>query len=162
MQALPPSISVSSAEAIQRVAKAGCRSATQPLCLLYLNDQVYWHLCLLISVASLPVLQVSMQALPPGVSVSIAEAILFVGKAVRVLQRPTGPLRSHELLPHSQSMAFAEALRRLQQQPVFDDISFEHTIEHIRSKVDFLLLRRMTSKLKPALHSAFAMITQAL
>ena len=82
-------------------------------------------------------LQVSMQALPPGVSVSIAEAILFVGKAVRVLQRPTGPLRHHELRPHSHSRAFATALRQLQQQPVFDEISFQHTIEHIRSKVSF-------------------------
>ena len=34
--------------------------------------------------------QVSMQALPPSISVSIAEDILFVGKAVRVLQQPTG------------------------------------------------------------------------
>lgn len=93
----------------------------------------------------LAMFQVSMQALPPGVSVSIAEAILFVGKAVRVLQRPTGPLRSHELLPHSHSRAFAEALRRLQQQPVFDDISFQHTIEHIRSKVSSVHCVHMSS-----------------
>lgn len=79
--------------------------------------------------------QVSMQALPPNVSVSIAESILFVGKAVRVLQRPTGPLKSHDLLPQSDAISFAQALRQLQQQEVFDQIGFERTVEVIRTKV---------------------------
>lgn len=76
-----------------------------------------------------------MQALPPNVSVSIAESILFVGKAVRVLQRPTGPLKSHDLLPQSDAISFAHALRQLQQQEVFDQIGFERTVEVIRTKV---------------------------
>ncbi|KAL0056051.1 hypothetical protein WJX82_007204 [Trebouxia sp. C0006] len=79
--------------------------------------------------------KVSMQALPPNVSVSIAESILFVGKAVRVLQRPTGPLKSHDLLPQSDAISFAHALRQLQQQEVFDQIGFERTVEVIRTKV---------------------------
>ena len=79
--------------------------------------------------------KVSMQALPPNVSVSIAESILFVGKAVRVLQRPTGPLKSHDLLPQSDAISFAQALRQLQQQEVFDQIGFERTVEGIRIKV---------------------------
>lgn len=82
--------------------------------------------------------QVSMQALPPHVSVSIAESILFVGKAVRVLQRPTGPLKSHDLLPQSDAISFAQALRQLQQQEVFDQIGFEHTVDVIRTKVRHL------------------------
>lgn len=79
--------------------------------------------------------KVSMQALPPNVSVSIAESIMFVGKAVRVLQRPTGPLKSHDLLPQSDAISFAQALRQLQQQEVFDQIGFERTLEVIRTKV---------------------------
>lgn len=79
--------------------------------------------------------QVSMQALPPNVSVTIAESILFVGKAVRVLQRPTGPLKSHDLLPQRDANDFAQALRQLQQQEVFDQIGFECTVETIRTKV---------------------------
>lgn len=81
--------------------------------------------------------QVSMQALPPGVTVTMAESILFVGKAVRVLQRPTGPLneKSHDLLPHSDAISFAQALRQLQQQDVFDQIGFERTVELIRTTV---------------------------
>ena len=76
-----------------------------------------------------------MQALPPGVTVSIAESILFVGKAVRVLQKPTGPLKSHDLLPQSDAISFAQALRHLQQQDVFDQIGFERTVDLIRTKV---------------------------
>ena len=79
--------------------------------------------------------QVSMQALPPGVTVSIAESILFVGKAVRVLQRPTGPLANLDLLPQSDAISFAQALRQLQQQDMFDQIGFERTVDLIRSKV---------------------------
>ena len=81
--------------------------------------------------------QVSMQALPPGITVSIAESILFVGKAVRVLQKPTGPLKSHDLLPQSDAISFAQALRHLQQQDVFDQIGFERTVDLIRTKVSF-------------------------
>ena len=76
-----------------------------------------------------------MQALPPGITVTIAENILFVGKAVRVLQRPTGPLKSHDLLPQSDAISFAQALRQLQQQDVFDQIGFERTVELIRITV---------------------------
>ncbi|KAL3140276.1 Gamma-tubulin complex component 4 [Trebouxia sp. C0009 RCD-2024] len=79
--------------------------------------------------------QVSMQALPPGVTVAIAESILFVGKAVRVLQRPTGPLKNHDLLPQSDAISFAKALRQLQQEDVFDQIGFERKVELIRTTV---------------------------
>ncbi|KAL3153823.1 Gamma-tubulin complex component 4, variant 2 [Trebouxia sp. C0010 RCD-2024] len=79
--------------------------------------------------------QVSMQALPPGVTVTIAESILFVGKAVRVLQRPTGPLKNHDLLPQSDAISFSKALRQLQQEDVLDQIGFEHTVELIRTTV---------------------------
>lgn len=82
--------------------------------------------------------QVSMQALPPGVTVTIAESILFVGKAVRVLQRPTGPLKNHDLLPQSDAISFSKALRQLQQEDVLDQIGFEHTVELIRTTVRLL------------------------
>lgn len=82
-----------------------------------------------------------MQALPPGITVTIAENILFVGKAVRVLQRPTGPLKSHDLLPQSDALSFAQGLRQLQQQDVFDQIGFERTVEVIRTTVGPQLLQ---------------------
>ena len=86
-----------------------------------------------------------MQALPPGITVTIAENILFVGKAVRVLQRPTGPLKSHDLLPQSDAISFAQALRQLQQQDVFDQIGFERTVELIRTMVRSQLMKGQQS-----------------
>ena len=101
--------------------------------------------------------QVSIQALPPNVSVSIAESILFVGKAVRVLQRPTGPLKSHDLLPQSDVISFAQALRHLQHQEVFDQIGFERTVELIRTKVSHPVSsaceRHVSSLLYPVLQA---------
>lgn len=90
--------------------------------------------------------QVSMQALPPGITVTIAENILFVGKAVRVLQRPTGPLKSHDLLPQSDAISFAQALRQLQQQDVFDQIGFERTVELIRITVSSEFMQEQKAK----------------
>ena len=84
---------------------------------------------------SLCVLQVSVAALPPQVSVLIAESILFIGKAVRVLQQPPGAARRHDLLPQSDVAAFSGALHRLQQQQLFNQMEFERTVEAIRTKV---------------------------
>ena len=76
-----------------------------------------------------------MAALPPQVSVPIAESILFIGKAVRVLQQPPGAARRHDLLPQSDVAAFSAALHRLQQQQLFNQMEFERTVEAIRTKV---------------------------
>ena len=81
------------------------------------------------------VMQVSVAALPPQVSVPIAESILFIGKAVRVLQQPPGAARRHALLPQSDVAAFSGALHRLQQQQLFNQMEFERTVEAIRTKV---------------------------
>ncbi|KAK9803977.1 hypothetical protein WJX72_009639 [[Myrmecia] bisecta] len=78
--------------------------------------------------------QVAVAELPPHITLSTAESILFVGKAVQVLQQPPGAVGAHGLLPQNDALAFADALRTLQQQPSFNQNDFERTVEAIRVK----------------------------
>mmetsp|Transcript_42394 Transcript_42394/g.68756 ORF Transcript_42394/g.68756 Transcript_42394/m.68756 type:complete len:660 (+) Transcript_42394:3-1982(+) len=77
--------------------------------------------------------------LPPYISVPVAEKVLFVGKAVRVLsdhphntkQQKAG----NELLPASDVKDFNAVLRDLMLRPTFHSLSFEVAVESIRSVV---------------------------
>jgi hypothetical protein len=72
---------------------------------------------------ALPV-QVSVTALPPGVSLTTADTILFIGKAVRVLKQPVvaaaAAARSGQALQaSSELLSFCDALHELQQREEF-------------------------------------------
>ncbi|EFN52335.1 hypothetical protein CHLNCDRAFT_58938 [Chlorella variabilis] len=84
--------------------------------------------------------QVSLADLPPDVSLPTAEAVLFVGKAVRVLKQPMSSAASHQALhAHAQILAFAHDLHRLQRQEAASAAQLEHCVESLRSKVSGLL-----------------------
>jgi hypothetical protein len=81
-------------------------------------------------------LQVSITDLPPDISLPTAEAVLFIGKAVRVLKQPMSAAASHQALhAHAQILGFSQALHRLQQQEEFSSLHFEHCVESMRAKV---------------------------
>jgi hypothetical protein len=61
----------------------------------------------------------------------VAEAVKFIGQAVRVLRKPCGEFKAQELLPAGDTLAATESLSRLQEQPVFNRMAFEHTIEQV-------------------------------
>lgn len=79
--------------------------------------------------------QVAVEQLPPEVSVGAAESVLFAGKAVRVLRQPSKAAMEGCLLPAEDALNIAEAIRRLQNQPVFNGIAFERMVEGVRGKV---------------------------
>lgn len=72
---------------------------------------------------------------------STPSRILFVGRAVRLLQRPTQRLAQEELLPQQQVLEWAAQLRALQAQPVFSSIAFERCVNriHDQARVSHLL-----------------------
>lgn len=77
-----------------------------------------------------------MAALPPGVSLAAAEAILFTGKAVRVLKQPMSAAASHQALrAHGEVLGFAAALQGLQAAEAFRPADFELAVETMRAKV---------------------------
>ncbi|KAL4856683.1 Gamma-tubulin complex component 4 [Chlorella vulgaris] len=79
--------------------------------------------------------EVSITDLPPDVSLPTAEAVLFIGKAVRVLKQPMSAAASHQALhAHAQILGFSQALHRLQQQEEFSSLHFEHCVESMRAK----------------------------
>lgn len=85
--------------------------------------------------------QVSLEALPPGVELPAAEAVLFAGRAVRVLTRPRGEFAGGSLLPDVVASRATEALRGLARvegegnDGEFDRLAFESTVEGIRAPV---------------------------
>ncbi|KAK9868295.1 hypothetical protein WJX84_009043, partial [Apatococcus fuscideae] len=79
--------------------------------------------------------QVRMAALPPLITLKTAESILFIGKAVRVLQRSKVHLPGPPLLTQADLAAFAEALQALQAAPALNRTHLEQTIEDIRTAV---------------------------
>ena len=85
--------------------------------------------------------QVSLEALPPGVELPAAEAVLFAGRAVRVLTRPRGEFAGGSLLPDAVASRATEALRGLARvegegnDGEFDRLAFESTVEGIRAPV---------------------------
>lgn len=106
--------------------------------------------------------QVALHELPPGVTPHLATSVEFVGRAVRLLRAPPASAKlkqlqqactgfagssinkdqwcmleqpQQHLLPHEDTLAFAQALRVLQQQPVLSQAALERTVEAIRADV---------------------------
>lgn len=98
--------------------------------------------------------QVAMLELPPYITPNLAASVEFVGRAVRLLRAPPAtaklqddtyssgvqqwflrPGQHQQLLPHEDTLAFASALRALQQQPMVSQAALERTIEAIRASV---------------------------
>ena len=79
--------------------------------------------------------------MPPGVELPAAEAVLFAGRAVRVLTRPRGEFAGGSLLPDAVASRATEALRGLARvegegnDGEFDRLAFESTVEGIRAPV---------------------------
>ncbi len=88
---------------------------------------------------SIHLLQVRMAALPPLISLKVAESILFIGKAVRMLQASKSHLAGPPLLTQTDLAAFSDALQRLQASPTLNRTQLEHTIEDIRSTVSLFV-----------------------
>ena len=81
-------------------------------------------------------LQVSLAALPPGISLPAAEALLFVGKAVRILARPGTPSATAAAPPTTLDFGgFRAALRRLQRQAAFSHLELERAVTDVHSMV---------------------------
>ncbi|CAD7697778.1 unnamed protein product [Ostreobium quekettii] len=79
--------------------------------------------------------EVQLTALPPYISLTTAESVKFIGQAVRLLRQPSGNFQGQELMPYRDTLAFAEALRKLQEQPVFNRVALERVVEAVRTKV---------------------------
>jgi len=81
--------------------------------------------------------KISLQALPSGVSVALAETVLFVGRAVRVLRRPSAAFERHSqtLLPETAMREAAASFATLQAAPEFHRLSLERTVESVRVTV---------------------------
>jgi gamma-tubulin complex component 4 len=77
-----------------------------------------------------------MGSLPPGVSLATAETCLFIGKAVRLLQRPMRSAASGQAgAVRSEILSFSLELQRLQAQDVFWPVEFDNMVERMRSQV---------------------------
>lgn len=97
--------------------------------------RLYW-LC---SDAYIYISQVSLAAIPPGVSLSTAEAVLFVGKAVRILLRPGTTPTSVAAPPAAPDLAeFTATVWRLQRQVAFSHLELERAVSEVHSKVRLL------------------------
>ena len=83
-------------------------------------------------------LQVSLSDLPPGVSLVTAEAVLFVGKAQRMLLGWPRGGRGGPRAPPAPSAAvqrFAGTLRELRRQPALDQIRLEQAVNAVHGEV---------------------------
>ncbi|EFJ37238.1 hypothetical protein SELMODRAFT_77770 [Selaginella moellendorffii] len=88
---------------------------------------------------------VRLDMLPDYIQLPVAESILFVGKAVRVLRNPSasssltkqysfsGAYEGPELLPKEEAEKIGSLLRELQERPLFHKLSFERSIDSIRT-----------------------------
>jgi gamma-tubulin complex component 4 len=86
-----------------------------------------------------PPAQVALEELPPGVSPPAAEAVLFIGKAVRALKQPmSAAVSAQALAAHARVLGFSEALRRLQREEEFSAARFELCVEGMRAQVTAL------------------------
>ncbi|KAG2493656.1 hypothetical protein HYH03_008171 [Edaphochlamys debaryana] len=105
--------------------------------------------------------QVNPRALPLYVSHDLADTVLFVGRAVRVLRRPAGPGGGGggggggpgELLPLHEMMQFGQAFTALQAEPELSVPRLEMLVEALRAHVARLLWRQLVGRagLLPAL-----------
>lgn len=78
------------------------------------------------------------------ISPQIAEKILFIGKAIRVLQSKS--TSTQDRVPLDDLEAFSEAILRLQQMPEFNSILFSKVIELIRESIANRLLHLVVIK----------------
>ena len=93
-----------------------------------------------------PPAQVCLSDLPPDVSLPTAEAVLFIGKAVRVLKQPMSSAASHQALrAHAEILGFSQALHSLQAAEGFGAAQFDHCIEMMRAKVGWITGRASPS-----------------
>mmetsp|Transcript_31424 Transcript_31424/g.61248 ORF Transcript_31424/g.61248 Transcript_31424/m.61248 type:complete len:913 (-) Transcript_31424:71-2809(-) len=76
--------------------------------------------------------------------VALAQKVLFIGRAVYILQHPT--ISSSGLIPPLESVEFAKALHVLRQQEHFDVTQMEAVIDNIRSSVTSHLWDLVVSK----------------
>jgi|TARA_B110000971_G_scaffold167576_1_gene171805 gamma-tubulin complex component 4 len=88
--------------------------------------------------------QVSLERLPPGVELPVAEAVLFAGRAVRILSKPKGGFKfsgqtsrgtncSNSLLPSSVTQSATQLIRGFaSSHESFDRREFENVVENIR------------------------------
>eukprot|EP00887_Chlorella_sp_A99_P007191 scaffold2.g7191.t1 len=84
--------------------------------------------------------EVALSALPPEVPLATAEAVLFVGKAVRVLMQPMSAAASQQALAaHAEILGFAAPLRALQRAEAFSGPALERCVEGMRARVAGLL-----------------------
>jgi len=81
--------------------------------------------------------QVVLAAMPPGVSLVTAEALLFVGKAQRILlHRPGGGKARHvATMPSAAVQRFAKTLRELQRQPSLTQIRLQQAVSAVHAEV---------------------------
>lgn len=67
------------------------------------------------------------------ISASTAQKILFIGKAVKVLQSKR--TAKEDRIPEEELHCFSDALGRLQNMPEFNQIVFQRIVEEIRENV---------------------------
>ena len=80
--------------------------------------------------------QVVLAALPPGVSLVTAEAVLFAGKAQRILlHQPSGGKARHLAARSAAVQRFAKTLRELQRQPSLNQIRLEQAVSAVHAEV---------------------------
>lgn len=80
--------------------------------------------------------RVALERIPPGVELSTAEAISFIGRGVRVLTHPT---KSASMRGHFDAEAYAaratRRVRALAAAPAFDPRAFEAEVEVMRAEI---------------------------
>jgi gamma-tubulin complex component 4 len=69
------------------------------------------------------------------IPVSVANKMLFIGRAVCILQHPSADSDVHGLLPHSEVVESAQSLHQLRETEHFDLMKVEFEVDRIRSKV---------------------------
>jgi hypothetical protein len=69
------------------------------------------------------------------IPVSVANKMLFIGRAVCILQHPSADSDAHGLLPHSEVVEAAQSLHQLRETEHFDLMKVEFEVDRIRAKV---------------------------
>ncbi len=75
------------------------------------------------------------------IGVPLAKKILFIGKAVALLQHPSLARYGYQLLPHEDAVQFARSVHQLRQAPLFDAVIVEAAMERVRQRVTTHLWR---------------------
>eukprot|EP00656_Telonema_subtile_P026853 TRINITY_DN28835_c0_g1_i3.p1 TRINITY_DN28835_c0_g1~~TRINITY_DN28835_c0_g1_i3.p1 ORF type:complete len:379 (-),score=105.21 TRINITY_DN28835_c0_g1_i3:63-1199(-) len=77
--------------------------------------------------------EVREQMLPLFIPLRVAERVLFVGKAIRVLQHPQA--KQKQLLEHSDVEEFTELLEKVRSAELNQVVLFENSVNHMRTRV---------------------------